>query len=100
MRASIEKLSEKIQNHPHLNDEEKRELLAQLAEVEEEVVSPETSDDTAEVEELVRRAAAEADEEQSFSEQMEEALLRLEANFPKTAAAIGRVGHVLSRMGI
>ncbi len=99
MRASIEKLSETIRNQPHLDEGEKAELLAQLAEIESEVESPETSDDTSEVEELVRRAAEAADAP-SFSEQIEESLLRLEASFPKTAATLGRIGHVLSRMGI
>ena len=99
MRASIEKLSEQIRNQPHLDEDEKRDLLAQLAEIEVEVTSPDTPADTSEVEEIVRRAAEEA-EGQSFSEQIEEGLLRLEASFPTTAAALGRVAHVLSRMGI
>ncbi len=99
MRASIDKLSEQIRNQPHLDESEKRDLLAQLAAIEEEVQSPETPEDTSEVEEIVRRAAEEA-EGQSFSDQIEEGLLRLEASFPTTAAALGRVAHVLSRMGI
>lgn len=99
MRDSIEKLSEQIRNQPHLDETEKAELLAQLAEIEAEVRSPETPEDTSEVEAIVRRAADEA-EGQSFSDQIEEGLLRLEASFPTTAAALGRVAHVLSRMGI
>lgn len=99
MRASIEKLSETIRNQPHLDEGEKEGLLAQLAEIEAEVTSPETSDDIREVEEIVRRVA-DAAEEPSFFDQIEESLLRLEASFPKTAATLGRIGHVLSRMGI
>ncbi len=98
MRSSIEKLSEQIRNQPHLDESEKEELLALLSEIEEETHDA-TPEKASPAKDLVR-LTAEGVEKQSIPGQWEESLLRLEATYPRTAAALGRIGHVLSRMGI
>jgi hypothetical protein len=98
MRASIEKLSAHIQNQPHLDESEKEELLDLLSEVEEEVDEDAPKRDVAALTNTVN-LAAEVDLD-SFPHQLEENLLKIEVNYPRTAAAIGRIADVLSRMGI
>lgn len=96
MRASIEKLSDHIRNQPHLDEAEKEELLLLLSEIETEVDAG--SGDLHPVKASVRLAAD--THPQSLPGQLEENLLKIEATYPKTAAALGRIADVLSRMGI
>ena len=98
MRASIEKLTDHIRNQPHLDDTEKEELLDLLSEVVEEVDDDAPKRDVAALRQTVD-LAAKVDPD-SFPHQLEENLLKIEVNYPKTAAAIGRIADVLSRMGI
>ncbi len=100
MRSSIETLSNQIKNQPNLSDAEKQELLSLIAEIESEAGPvDEAEDDQHPVKVAVRQATADLKKE-SFSEQLEASLLKLEASYPKTAAAMGRIGNVLARMGI
>lgn len=100
MRKSIDKLAARIEDHPSLKKDQKEELLALLAEIEAEV---EAADDETEgagsVEAAVKLTSAGA-EEPSLPEQLEDSLIKLEVTYPKTAAALGRIASVLSRMGI
>lgn len=96
MRASIEKLSDHIRKQPHLDDSEKDELLQLLSEIESEVDAG--AGDPHPVKTSVQLAADV--HPQSLPGQLEENLLKIEATYPKTAAALGRIADVLSRMGI
>jgi hypothetical protein len=99
MRASIEKLSAHIQSQPHLDALEKEELLQLLADIESEVQADASGDpDLYPVRESMDLTADSAPE--SLPTQLEENLLKIEATYPKTAAALGRIADVLSRMGI
>ena len=100
MRSSIETLSNQIKNQPNLSETEKQELLSLIAEIESEAgPADDGADDEHPVKVAVRQASADLEQE-SFSEQLEASLLKLEASYPKTAAAMGRIGNVLARMGI
>ncbi len=106
MRESIEKLSEHIKSQPNLESGEKEELLGLLAGIEAETAEKlqAAGDEDCEcpdhpAADLVRMTAAGV-EQQSIPEQLDEGLLKLEVTYPKTAAALGRIAHVLSRMGI
>jgi len=101
MRSSIEALANQIKNQPNLSEVEKQELLSLIAEIESETGAGDSDevDDEHPVKVAVRQASADLEEE-SFSEQLESSLLKLEASYPKTAAAMGRLGNVLARMGI
>lgn len=96
MRASIEKLSAHIQSQPHLDADEKAELLSLLSDIESEV---ETAAGDAHPLATTMDLAA-GIEAPSLPDQLEENLLKIEATYPKTAAALGRIADVLSRMGI
>ncbi|MCB1077260.1 MAG: DUF4404 family protein [Verrucomicrobiae bacterium] len=98
MRDSIEKLTAHIQNQPHLDEIEKEELLQLVEEIQSEVEHQSTHEDLGSVADSVHMASG--IEENSFPHQLEENLLKIEAAYPKTAAALGRIADVLSRMGI
>lgn len=98
MRASIEKLSAQIQNQPHLEAGEKQELLSLLSEIEAEASEAAAEEITLAMDMV--HMTGESVEAQSIPEQLEESLLKLEATYPRTSAALGRIAHVLSRMGI
>ena len=100
MRSSIDTLSNQIKNQPNLSESEKEELLSLVAEIESEAGAVDGGDGAEHpVTVAVRQASADLEQE-SFSEQLEASLLKLEASYPKTAAAMGRIGNVLARMGI
>lgn len=100
MRSLIDTLSNQIKNQPKLSETEKQELLSLIAEIESEVDQADDDDDDQHpVSVAVRQACADLEEE-SFSEQLEGSLFKLGAGYPKTAAAMGRIGNVLARMGI
>ena len=101
MRASIEKLSQQIQDQPHLDTSEKEELLSLVAGIESEVEAEidEAEAETHPVKDAVN-LTVEGAESQTISEHLEESLLKLEATYPTTVAALNRIAHVLSRMGI
>lgn len=99
MRASIEKLSQQIKDQPHLDSGEKEELLSLVAGIESEVEAEIDETEAHPVKDALD-LAVEGAEAQSVSEQLEETLLKLEASYPKTVAALNRIAHVLSRMGI
>lgn len=98
MDSSIERLTERINNQPHLSDEEKQELLGLLAKVVEEVDVEAPDEKIRPVRNSVEMTAG--IEEQSIPEQLEESLLELEASYPQTAGALGRIAQILARMGI
>ena len=99
MRASIEKLSQQIQDQPHLDVSEKEELLSLVAGIESEVEAEIDEAEAHPVKDAVN-LTVEGAESQSISEHLEESLLKLEATYPTTVAALNRIAHVLSRMGI
>jgi len=100
MRSSIETLSNQIKNQPNLSDAEKQELLLLIAEIETETEAVDDGDVGEHPVTVAVRQASEDLKKESFSEQLEASLLKLEASYPKTAAAMGRIGNVLARMGI
>lgn len=103
MRASIEKLTRRIQSLPHLDEAEREELLGLVGGIAEEVGElPEDEDGAGEGEPhpVKRSVSLLAEEEPTLPGQIHESILKVEAAYPKTAAALGRVAHVLSRMGI
>jgi hypothetical protein len=105
MRESIETLTRRIEAQPHLDEQEKQDLLALIADIESEIDPDAELEGDAEhpVKAAVRLAAGSPDAEdegEGESEGFEERLLKIEASYPKTAAALGRIGHVLARMGI
>ena len=99
MRKSIEKLSEQIRNQPNLDQGEKEELLSLISGIETEVGSGPDAEDAHPVREVVD-LTMESVEGQSIHEHLEDSLLKLEATDPTTVAALNRIAHVLSRMGI
>ncbi len=100
MRSSIDTLSNQIKNQPNLSEAEKLELLSLIAEIESETGPVDEGDDDEHPVKVAVRQASTDLEQESFSEQLEASLLKLEASYPKTAAAMGRIGNVLARMGI
>ena len=97
--------SEQIRSQPRLSSEEKSELLELIADIETEVDGDNEDADAADhpVKDAVRltlEGASASKSDEAEPKQFEDGLLKLEANYPRTAAALGRIGHVLARMGI
>jgi len=100
MRKSIERLAARIEDHPTLKKDQKEELLALLAEIEAEVEAGDDEEGGADSVKAALQLTSSGAEEQSLPDQLEDSLNKLGANYPKTAAALGRIASVLSRMGI